>query len=88
MTPQANSNRPACFGDLERVFPNGSKGLREVAAGCWDCNHRLDCLRVAASGQGGEALAEEKARRGDPEGMVGFMRRWSRRKTASRREDS
>lgn len=88
MTPKANSNRPHCFGDLQRVFPAGSQGLRQVAAGCWDCTHRVDCLRVAASGQGGETLVEEKHLRGDPEGVVGFMRRWSRRKAASRREES
>ncbi|MCB2192559.1 MAG: hypothetical protein KQI62_13395 [Deltaproteobacteria bacterium] len=87
MNPDAGSSRPECFGDLERVFPSADGGLREVAAGCWDCTHRVDCLRVAASGQGRETLYEEKALRGDPEGVVGFMRRWSRRKSASRRED-
>jgi hypothetical protein len=83
-----NSSLPKCFGDLQRVFPPGGEGLRRVAAGCWDCDHRVECLRVAASGQGRETLYEEKALRGDPEGVAGFMRRWSRRKTASRREDS
>jgi hypothetical protein len=79
---------PACFGDLERVFPPEGQGMRQVAAGCWDCDHRVECLRAAASGKGRETLYEEKALRGDPEGVRGFMRRWSRRKAASRREES
>ena len=88
MTAQSNSSRPPCFGDLERVFPSASQGLRQVDAGCWDCLVRVECLRQAASGQGRDTLYEEKALRGDPEGVVGFMRRWSRRKAASRREES
>ena len=89
MTPPAAPQRPDCFGNLEKVFPQGGEGLREVSAGCWDCAARVECLRAAASGkQGGAALAEEKALREDPDGVAGFLRRWSRRKTAARREES
>ncbi|MCB2228036.1 MAG: hypothetical protein KQH53_15255 [Desulfarculaceae bacterium] len=81
--------RPDCFGDLERVFPTSEQGLREIAAGCWDCAARVDCLRAAATAKdGGEKLAEEKALREDPDGVAGFVRRWSRRKSKARQEES
>ncbi|MCF8033259.1 MAG: hypothetical protein K9K66_09065 [Desulfarculaceae bacterium] len=89
MNSPAAPSRPDCFGDLDRVFPTGEEGLREVSAGCWDCTARVECLRAAATArEGGDVLAEEKALREDPDGMVGFMRRWSRRKTKAQREDS
>jgi hypothetical protein len=89
MPNTANSQRPDCFGDLERVFPPGDEGFREVSAGCWDCRVRVECLRAAAmTKEGGATLAEEKALREDPEGVAGFLRRWSRRKMAAQREES
>ena len=89
MSPSTSPSRPACFGDLDRVFPSGADGLREVAAGCWDCTARVECLRAAATAKdGGATLAEEKALREDPDGMAGFLRRWSRRKSAARKEES
>ncbi len=85
----SSTHLPECYGDLERVFPQGEGGLREVPAGCWDCNHRVDCLRAAARKKDGkEQLDEERALRSDPDGVAGFVRRWSRRKSAARREES
>lgn len=83
-----DSSRPQCFGDLSKVFPQGGEGLREVAAECWDCWLRVECLRAAAGHQEGRRqLDEERAARGDPDGVAGFIRRWSRRKMASRQEE-
>ena len=74
-----------CFSRLEVVFPVGPDGMREVAASCWDCDLRIECLRKAVSGdrsdQGQGQLAEEKAAQSDGDGMGGFLRRWSRRKS-------
>ncbi|RJX36445.1 MAG: hypothetical protein C4525_00905 [Desulfarculus sp.] len=87
MPASSHSSRPECFGDLSRVFPSGQDGLREVSARCWDCRLRVECLRAAASKRDGrEQLEQERASRGEPEGVAGFLRRWSRLKTASRRE--
>ncbi len=75
-----------CFSSLEVVFPIGPDGMREVSASCWDCRHRVECLRKAVSGdrstQGQGRLAEEKAAQTDGDGMGGFLRRWSRRKSS------
>lgn len=66
---------PDCFGVLEAVFPEGPSGLREVPERCWECEHRVGCLR--------EAL--KRSREGSTAGRVGrFLRRWSRLKLEAR----
>jgi hypothetical protein len=88
--PSSSHNTlPECFGDLEKVFPQDGEGMREVPAGCWDCGQRTDCLRAAAGQKDGKKeLDEERALRSDPDGVAGFLKRWSRRKDAARREES
>lgn len=88
MPASSHSSRPECFGDLSRVFPAGQDGLREVSARCWDCRLRVQCLRAAANQRDGcEQLEQERGQRGGPEGVAGFIKRWSRLKAAARRED-
>lgn len=82
-------NQPECFGVLETVFPLGGDGLREISAQCWDCVHRVDCLRDAVSkGEQAEVIQEEVASRSDGDGLGGFVRRWSRLKSKSRGKGS
>ncbi len=79
------SPRPECFGSLEKVFPRGPAGLREVSSGCWDCLARVECLRRAVNqGEQAETIREEVAARSDGPGWSGFLRRWSRLKHKNR----
>ncbi len=85
------SAQPKCFGHIERVFPMGPGGLREVAAECWPCPERVECLRQAvASPDGGDALVNEMAKREQDHtgGVAGFVKRWSRLKSHKRRKDN
>lgn len=83
--PENTNQRQECFASLDKVFPFGDDGMREVAASCWDCSERVECLRAAVSGdranQGQGRLDEEKAVQADGDGVGGFLRRWSRRKS-------
>ena len=73
-----------CFGILERVFPLGSKGLREVVPGCFQCSRRVECLRQALKTEEGLALRFEALDRNAPKGFTGRLRRWSEKKALSR----
>lgn len=87
MPPEADQQRPACYGVLEKVFPMTSEGLREVRDLCWNCMLRVECLREAMANQEqGRTLAEERARRDTPAaGVAGFLQRWARLKNESKR---
>lgn len=81
---------PDCFGDIERVFPVGQDGHREVSPDCWPCGERIECLRQAvASRQGKDALVIERARREEESigGAAGFFKRWSLLKAHNRRKE-
>ena len=89
MTSQdSESPRPDCFGVLEKVFPRSKQGLREVQEQCWNCGERVECLRAAVSGQGQRVLAEDNARRDNDilGGVGGFLSRWSRLKSESKKD--
>jgi hypothetical protein len=84
------TSQPECFGQIEKVFPMGLDGLREVSAECWPCVERVECLRQAvASPEGGDALVGEMAKREQDHtgGVAGFFKRWSRLKSHSRRKE-
>lgn len=77
---------PHCYGQLEKVFPVSSEGLREVRDLCWNCALRVECLRQAmADPQQHRAISEERARRdaAPAGGVAGFLQRWSRLKKES-----
>jgi hypothetical protein len=73
-----------CFGSLENVFPVGQSGMRETPPSCLDCAEKTACLRTALlTPQGIEFKGELLEKRG-PGGLVGLVRRWSRKKELSR----
>ena len=91
MIDMPQKERPACFGDMEKVFPRGAEGLREVPKDCWDCEERVDCLKEAVdSAQARRDIGEEMARREQEMtgGIAGFLRRWSRLKSQRRGEET
>ncbi|MFK5954787.1 MAG: hypothetical protein QM498_17185 [Desulfobacterium sp.] len=77
---------PECFGQLEKVFPMGSHGLRQTPEPCMCCPHKTNCLRQAMSGTGGLNVREEMVVRGEKAGRIGFFERWSRKKKLHRQK--
>jgi hypothetical protein len=71
---------PPCYGDLETVFPEGEKGLRQTPESCMPCSYKTECLRKAMSEKGGITVRQEMVDRAYASGMVGFFERWSRKK--------
>ena len=76
---------PACFGELETVFPKGKNGLRNTPETCMLCGHKTECLRSAISGVGGLKVREEFIDRAYTSGTMGFLERWSRKKYITRK---
>jgi hypothetical protein len=74
-----------CFGILEKVFPVGESGLREVAPDCFHCPDRTPCLRKALASRDGLRMREEILERAESRGLVGRLQRWSRKKSLQRR---
>ena len=70
-----------CFGDLDKVFPMGKEGLREVPPNCFDCNEKKTCLQTALSTKKGLDLKSELLERNPSTGVVGWLKRWSKKKT-------
>jgi hypothetical protein len=81
--PKGNS-KPACFGDLNIVFPPGSDGLRVTPEGCMRCIQKTLCLRSAMSGGRGLKVREEMIERAYRGGVIGFFQRWSQKKAICR----
>ena len=77
--------RPACFGILDNVFPNGGNGMRVTPESCFPCYFKTDCLKKAAEGNDGLKIQEEKIDRAYESGMIGFLERWSRKKFIQQR---
>jgi len=76
---------PACFGELETVFPKGKNDLRNTPETCLACRHKTECLRSAIDGVGGLKIREEFVDRAYTSGTMGFMERWSKKKEIKRR---
>ncbi len=75
--------RKSCFGILDRVFPVGAEGLRQVPAACFECPDRTACLRAAMQTRDGLILRESILERSPAKGLAGRLRRWSDRKRLS-----
>lgn len=74
----------ACFGTLDKVFPMGKDGLREVPPECFDCPEKTACLKGALRSKEGISLRTELLERTPTEGVWGRFKRWSRKKELSR----
>jgi hypothetical protein len=77
-------NKKDCFGILDKVFPMGSEGLREITSECRQCPERVSCLKQALSTQEGIALREAVLDRAPMGGLMGRLNRWSQKKELSR----
>ena len=86
MSNPPKNTPPECFGDLEIVFPLKDDGLRHTPASCFQCCFKTECLRTGLSGKGGLKVREEKIDRSYRSGMMGFMERWSKKKTLNRQK--
>ena len=73
--PQKN-----CFGDLDKVFPMGKEGLREVPPNCFDCHDKKSCLQKALTTIKGLDIKSELLERNPSTGVVGWLKRWSEKK--------
>jgi hypothetical protein len=72
---------PYCFGKLENVFPKGEDGLRHTPESCMPCLYKTECLRNAMQKPEGLKVREEKVDRAYSSGMIGFVERWSQKKS-------
>ena len=61
----------------------GKDGLRHTPQECLPCLHKTHCLRAAIQSRGGLAVKEEHLERSYNSGMVGFLERWSKKKTSN-----
>jgi hypothetical protein len=73
-----------CFGILNRVFPLGKEGLREIVPSCFDCPDKKACLQAALATRDGIDFQCEVLDRAAAKGWVGRVRRWSEKKALSR----
>ena len=81
---QRNNIKPECFGQLDTVFPLGEDGLRHSPEACLECPHKTDCLRTGLKGKAGLKVHQEHIDRSYDSGMIGFVERWSKKKSISR----
>jgi hypothetical protein len=75
-----NQEKPACFGNLEIVFPKTDDGLRHSPESCMPCFYKTECLKKAIEGKDGLTIREEKTDRAYASGNMGFFERWSKKK--------
>ncbi|OQY60145.1 MAG: hypothetical protein B6245_02975 [Desulfobacteraceae bacterium 4572_88] len=83
---EKKENCPSCFSVLEIVFPKGEDGFRHTPEKCYECPHKTDCLRTAMGKSGGLEVREECVDRAYESGMIGFLERWSKKKTIDRKK--
>ena len=73
-----------CFGVLDKVFPVGEEGLREIVKACFQCPDRVSCLKAAMGTKEGLEMRLQNLDRAASEGVIGRVRRWSYRKELHR----
>jgi hypothetical protein len=76
-----SGEKPYCYGKLDTVFPKGADGLRHSPESCLPCIYKTECLRQAMQGKKSVTVREEWVDRAYASGMIGFLDRWSRKKT-------
>ena len=82
--PEKKIDQPACFGDLETVFPLGPDGLRHTPSTCMACGFKTMCLRTAMQKPAALNVREEMIDRAYRGGIMGGIQRWSHKKMISR----
>ncbi|OQX28165.1 MAG: hypothetical protein BWK80_01720 [Desulfobacteraceae bacterium IS3] len=75
---------PHCFGVLDIVFPKGEDGLRSTPEHCFVCFCKTECLKTAMGKSDGMKVQEEVIDRAYQSGMMGFLERWSKKKSIHR----
>lgn len=83
-----NREHPACFADLNIVFPKGKDGLRHSPESCMVCFYKTKCLKTALAGTDGVAIRRERVDRAYAAGRMGFLERWARRKALAGRKNA
>jgi len=78
---------PACFSNIEIVFPKGDNGLRNTPESCFPCFYKTECLKTAIESDNGLEVIEEKIDRAYRSGMIGFLERWSQKKHLKRKKE-
>ncbi|HDG96938.1 MAG: hypothetical protein DRG71_06035 [Deltaproteobacteria bacterium] len=73
-----------CFGVLDKVFPEGEGGLRQVPQDCFQCPDHVQCLKVALASREGVEFRMGLLNRRRPTGFVDRIKRWSERKALTR----
>ena len=73
-----------CFGVLDKVFPVGKEGLREIVRECFQCQERVPCLKAALGTKEGLEMRSRNIDRAATRGMMGRLRRWSQKKELHR----
>ena len=73
-----------CYGVLDRIFPVGKEGLREIVPECFSCPYRKACLQAALKTREGLLLRRDVLDRVPATGLSGKLRRWSEKKQISR----
>lgn len=81
----AGTQEKACYAILERVFPQGNHGIREVPPECFQCDDRVSCLREALNTKEGLEMKAQLLERAEKGGVISRFRRWSQKKHLSRR---
>jgi len=77
-------SRKDCFGILDKVFPVGEEGLREIVPTCFHCDDKEACLETALTTKEGLQLRNEILERTPATGFLGRLMRWSEKKELSR----
>ena len=89
-----SDTKPRCFGIPEECMPRDENGIIQPRDRCRVCSYLRECLKAAIAASGGTEQVRAAGGGGsppirvEPSGVVGAIRRWSARKSASRRGES
>ena len=89
-----SDTKPPCFGIPEECMPRDENGIIQPRDRCRVCTYLRECLKAAIAASGGTERVraasggENPPKREERSGVVGAIRRWSARKSASRRGES
>ncbi|PIE75316.1 MAG: hypothetical protein CSA18_00430 [Deltaproteobacteria bacterium] len=74
--------KPSCFGDIQKVFPLNTEGLRESPEECIkDCGFNKECILKAVEEDKELGRQNEILDAAYESGNIGFFARWAKKKT-------